>query len=79
MRILQYNDTYEKVGGTETYVSDLLFNLTKLGHEVFWFANGNEAARHASHVLLPASRNKLEELRSKYFFDKKNTNILKPN
>ena len=71
MRIVQYNDTYENIGGTETYCSDVLFNLDKLGHSVFLLANGSDAARAENHIILPASQGAFDSLRSKYFFDKK--------
>ncbi len=69
MRIVQYNDTYEEVGGTETYCTDLLYHLSQQGHEVFWLANGEGKARKDNHILLPPSKGSFQSLRSKYFFN----------
>lgn len=69
MRIVQYNDTYEQVGGTETYCNDVLLNLEKRGHDVYMVANGDKAPRADNHLILPATKGKIADLRSKYFFN----------
>jgi glycosyltransferase involved in cell wall biosynthesis len=40
MRILIINDVYEKIGGTEIYVHNIVTALKKAGHEVFFFSFG---------------------------------------
>ncbi len=77
MNIVQYNDTYNDIGGTEIYCAQLLDQLTQLGHQVSLLANGTTAAKAANHIVLPTSQGAIDTWRSKYFFNKKNYTAFK--
>jgi len=72
VRILLYNDTYQHVGGAETYCLELLEELPKRGHEIFWMAHGDQKPWAKNHIVIPImNEGKLNYLKSKYFFNPK--------
>jgi len=77
MNIVQYNDTYNDIGGTEVYCAQLLDQLAQQGHRVSLLANGTAAAKAANHIVLPTSQGAIDTWRSKYFFNKKNYTAFK--
>lgn len=70
MKILLYNDTYKHLGGAETYCLELLAELPKQGHEVFWLAHGTDKPLSENHLVLPNfNSGKINYFYSKYFFN----------
>lgn len=72
MKVLLYNDTYQHLGGAETYCLELLSKLASLGHEVSWMAHGNESPTASNHIVLPhMNEGTFNYFKSKYFFNSK--------
>lgn len=72
MKVLLYNDTYQHLGGAETYCLELLSKLPELGHEVTWMAHGQQKASAVNHIVLPhLNEGKFNYFKSKYFFNPK--------
>ncbi len=71
MKILLYNDTYQHLGGAETYCLELLSILPELGHEVYWLSHGEgENNVEDNHIVLPHyNEGKINYFYSKYFFN----------
>lgn len=72
MKVLLYNDTYQHLGGAETYCLELMSKLPDYGHEVYWLAHGEQEPAAANHIVLPHfNEGKLNYFYSKYFFNQK--------
>lgn len=72
MKVLLYNDTYQHLGGAETYCLELLSKLPSYGHQVYWLAHGEQEPTESNHIVLPHfNEGKLNYFYSKYFFNQK--------
>ncbi len=72
MKVLLYNDTYQHLGGAETYCLELMSKLEELGHQPFWMAHGNSSPVRGNHIVLPHfNEGKFKYFQSKYFFNTK--------
>ncbi len=70
MRIVLYNDTYQHLGGAETYCLELLSKLPGWEQEVHWLAHGNQEPTDINHHVLPHfNEGKFNYFKSKYFFN----------
>lgn len=72
MKVLLYNDTYQHLGGAETYCLELLSHLPQMGHEIYWLAHGEQEPTASNHMVIPHfNEGKLNYFCSKYFFNQK--------